>query len=466
MVWITSSEGVEADEVGIQVDLTSDKSVCPEWIEREAVTEQVERAGLIGATQKDDLAVGMERQIWLPCIREGRSRRGGFDSKGGTGAACLDKLGGLDLEGEQRVVLEARPDLGLPAAVIAFDGGLEARLARRGKDRDDPKSKTESDDATNGVGILVSALEASVVVELSVGGQADVLPVGQQRLESFPSGDERSGPGLHQTAVERDGVEDLDIDSPANDKAGDDVEAIQFGVAPGNLRQIPTSRRSGMTNSSTPIQSAPPQQDPSDRANGWQRTVALFQQLAMDRRIAKLPQGAGIFESLAGGENNLFDRGGHSVGWPVRTRRTITPLDAVQSLSISPGSPSLNGREADTELTGDPPSAQSRPDGRDDGTTCLFDGSFLPTALLRRLLEEIPLFSETLPKSKPSEDQAVEADGVWKAAEYGAFPHPLENAARFPHLPQPQATTRLKKNLTKIPLAWPGVPDSHVARSC
>jgi len=81
VIWVTSSEGVEADEVGVQVDLTSDESVCPKRIEREAVTEQVERAGLIGAAQEDDLAAGMERQIRLPRFREGRSWRGGFDSK-------------------------------------------------------------------------------------------------------------------------------------------------------------------------------------------------------------------------------------------------------------------------------------------------------------------------------------------------------------------------------------------------
>ena len=466
MVWITSSEGVEADEVGVQVDLTSDESVRPKRIEREVVTEEIERAGLIGAAQEDDLAAGMERQIRLPRLREGRSWRGSVDSKSSTGTAGLDVLGGLDLEGEQRVVLEARPDLGLPAAVIAFDGGLEARLARRGKDRDDPESEAESDDAADGVGVLVGALKAGVVVELGIGGQAHVLPVGQQGLESFPSGDEGSGPRLHQTAMERDGVEDFDIDSAANDKAGDDIEAIQFDVSLGHLRQIPASRRSGMPDSSTPIQGASPQQDPSDRANRRQRTVALFQQLTTDRRIAELSQGTGVLEPLASSENDLFDRGGYPVGWPVRARRAITPLDAVQSLPGSPGNPSLNGRTTDMELTRDPSSAPSRPDRSNDGVTFLFDGSFLPNALLRRFLEEILLLSKTLPKSKPSGNQAVEADGVWKAAEYGAFPHPLENAARFPHLPQPQATTRLKKNLTKIPLAWPGVPDSHVARSC
>ena len=49
---------------------------------------------------------------------------------------------------------------------------------------------------------------------------------------------------------------------------------------------------------------------------------------------------------------------------------------------------------------------------------------------------------------KSSSVKAVEADGVWKAAR-GAFPHPLENASRFPHLPQPQPTNGRRK--TKKP---------------
>jgi hypothetical protein len=38
----------------------------------------------------------------------------------------------------------------------------------------------------------------------------------------------------------------------------------------------------------------------------------------------------------------------------------------------------------------------------------------------------------------PPGPQAVEADEAWKAGEYAAFPPPLENAPRFPRLPQPQ----------------------------
>lgn len=44
--------------------------------------------------------------------------------------------------------------------------------------------------------------------------------------------------------------------------------------------------------------------------------------------------------------------------------------------------------------------------------------------------------------------KAVEADGVWKAA--FAFPHPLEKAARFPHLPQQKIRTK-EKTKTKEP---------------
>lgn len=363
-------------------------------------------------------------------------------------------------------MLEARPDFGLPAAVVTLDGSLEAGLARRGEDGDDLKGEAEANDAADGVGKLMSALEAGVVVELSIGGQADVVPVGQKRLESFPSGDEGPGPGLHQAAVERDGVENLDIDSAANDKAGDDVEAIQFGVALGDLGQVPAARRGRVAYPSAPIQSTSPQQDPSDRANRRQRVAALHEQLPMDRHVAELSQRTSVLESLASRENDLFDRRGRSVGWLMRARRSIGPLDTVQALPDSPGNPSLNGRAADMKLTRDSSSAPSRPNGRHDGATSLLDGVFLPSSLLRGFLELISLSPKTLLKASPPDDQAVEADVMWKAADYGAFPHPLENAARFPQLPQPQSTTKIKTNLTKTPLTRPGVADSQVARSC
>jgi len=328
MVWFASSEGVEADEFGVQIDLASDESVSPERIEREVVAEQVEGAVWVGATQEDDLATRVEREIWLPCFGKGCSWRGSFDSESRTNAAGLDVFGRLDLECKQGVMLEARPDFGLPAAVVALDGSLEAGLTRRGEDGDDLKGEAEANDAADGVGKLMSALEAGVVVELSVGGQADVLPVGSQRLKGLSGGDEGPGPRLHQAAVKRDAVKDFDIDSAANDKAGDDVEAIQFGVALGDLGQVPTWRWSWAPYSSAPVQGPSPQQDTSDRAHRRQRTVALCHQLAMDRRISELSQRAGVLESLASGENALFRRGRHPVGRLARTGRSIAPLDA------------------------------------------------------------------------------------------------------------------------------------------
>ena len=186
----------------------------------------------------------------------------------------------------------------------------------------------------------------------------------------------------------------------------------------------------------------------------------------MDRRISELSQRAGVLESLASGENALFRRGRHPVGRLARTGRSIAPLNAVQALTGGPGNPSLNGAETDTVLMGDLPSASPAVNRGNDGTTLFFDRVFLPSSFLRGSFEETFLFLRTLAEAKPVDNQTVEADGVWKAAEYGAFPHPLENAARFPQLPQPPAATSAKKSPTKTPLARPGVADSQVTWSC
>ncbi len=435
MVWFTASQSVETDEVSVQIDFASNESVSPECIEREGMAEQFERTVLVGATQEDDLAAGMKREVGLPWLGEGHAWWSGIDAESGASAAGSDELGRLDLESKQGVMLKARPDLGLPAAVVALDGSLEAGLARRSEDGNDLKGEAEADDSADGVGKLMSALEASVIVKLRVGGQADALPVGSQRLEGLPSGDEGPGPGLHQATVERDGVEDLDIDSAANDKAGDDVEAIQLGFALSHWWQVPTSRRGLATNPSAPIQGASAQQDPCDCAHRRHGVVALCEQLAMDRGITELSQRAGLLESLASGEDDLFGRDGYSVGGLVRAERSIAPRDAVQPLSSGSGNPSLNSRAADPELAGDPPSAPPRPNGRDDGPTLLFDGVFLPSSFLRGSLEEILLVTETLPESNPSDNQAVEADRGMESRRVRRLPTPLGKRCPFPTAP-------------------------------
>jgi len=44
----------------------------------------------------------------------------------------------------------------------------------------------------------------------------------------------------------------------------------------------------------------------------------------------------------------------------------------------------------------------------------------------------------------------MEGDGLWKAA-VGTFPQPLENASRFPHLPQPLLATRKRDDRDERP---------------
>jgi hypothetical protein len=55
--------------------------------------------------------------------------------------------------------VEALPELGLPQAVEAFDGILEAVLQGWGEYRDDPQGQTQATDAPHGIAELMGALD-------------------------------------------------------------------------------------------------------------------------------------------------------------------------------------------------------------------------------------------------------------------------------------------------------------------
>src|SRR5207253_9879974 len=68
--------------------------------------------------------------------------------------------------------------------------------------------------------------------------------------------------------------------------------------------------------------------------------------------------------------------------------------------------------------------------------------------------------------SRSTEHRAMEADVLWKLLR--TFPQDLENASRFPHLPQPLPATRNKRNRrSKLPInrcpPCPRPPVHHVS---
>jgi hypothetical protein len=451
VVWLSSSEGVEADGVGVEVELAADESVRPELVDGEGVAEQADLAAIVGASEEDNLAYGMSLKVLAPRLREGLPEGGCQDAFGGSGSCGGNEPGGLILKSLQGVVVEASPDLGLPAAVVAFDGGLEAGLARWSEDGYHLKGEAKTGDTAEVIGILMGSLEPRVVVELGVARQTDLTPVFDQGQGSVLRRDGRSWPGGCQAAVKGDGVENFDIDSAFNDKAGDDVDAIGLNLAGADPRQVPTARRGWAPHPSTTIQSSPPLQDATDRAKRGDLAMSSLDQFPPDRDITVLSQIAYLLEFSAKLENLLLGIPADPIGWLAeRTWGAVRPVHAVQPVFLGATNPAMNRTETQSETPGNRADRFALTDGSNHGSASSLDRVFLePCSLLfGRRADHIRRVG---PTRLPACARPVEADGVWKAAEYGAFPHPLENAARFPHLPQ--ALTTAARSSGKRPKA-------------
>src|ERR1035438_8255686 len=76
-------------------------------------------------------------------------------------------------------MMEACLDLGLPEAVEGLDLVLEAMLTGWSEDGADPECEAKEGDGTEAVGMVMGAVEAEVIVEWSIGGQAMSAPMGE-----------------------------------------------------------------------------------------------------------------------------------------------------------------------------------------------------------------------------------------------------------------------------------------------
>jgi hypothetical protein len=435
VLWLSSSEGVETDGVGVEVELATDEAVRPELVDGEGVAEQADLATIIGSSEEDDLACGMSLKVLPPRLGEGLPEGGCQDAFGGSGSCGGNESGGLILKSLQGVEMEASPDLGLPAAVVALDGGLEAGLARGSEDGGHLQGEAKTGDTAEVIGILMGSLEPRVVVELGVAGQTDLTPVFEQCQGSALRRDGRSWPRGCQAAVKGDGIKDFDVDSAFNDKAGDDVDAIALDLTGADPRQVPTARRGWAPRPSTTIQNSPPLQDATDRANRGDLALSLLDQFSPDRDITVLSQIACLLEFSAKFENLFLGILADPIGrLAQRTGKVVRPVHAIQPLFLGAINPAVNRTETESKTPGNRADRFALTDGSNHGSASSLDRVFLkPCSLLfGRRADHIRGVGPTRLQARA---RRVEADGVWKAAEYGAFPHPLENAARFPHLP-------------------------------
>jgi len=121
-----------------------------------------------------------------------------------------DELPGLTNEGLEGLEMEALPDGLLPTAVEAFNGGLEACFAGGHKDRDHAKLEAGANDAADGVGILMRALKAGVVIELGIRRETNLRPALEDTFQG-PRGSRSAWerPGGSESTMQGNGREDV-----------------------------------------------------------------------------------------------------------------------------------------------------------------------------------------------------------------------------------------------------------------
>jgi hypothetical protein len=249
--------------------------------------------------------------------------------------------------------MKALPYLGLPTSIEAFDGSLEAGFSGGSKDGTDSQAQTQTDYPSQSVAELVRSLETSVVIELGIGWQPKELPMLDHGLDRCTSKDSAIWPRSNQTAMQRYGIEDLDVDSAFDDQAFDDVEAIELTTPLCHLRQIPTDWRWGMTSSMPAIQSSAPLQDAPNGAYRRDVDLASGKYFSLDCLSPVFPQNAFVLEFGAYSNNQVFNTSRGAID-TTGSVRAILPVDPSQSFPLSSRSPVMDRGDADVKSTSDP----------------------------------------------------------------------------------------------------------------
>jgi len=333
-VWLTASQRKEFDLFSYEINVSPNQAMRPSTIDDERVAEQAHPTTGVRSTQVDDAAPGLSLEIEFPRAGKPRSARCRIDAQSSPLAVGHGIFSRLSLHSGKRVEMEALPDFSLPTSVKAFDRSLEPGFSWRSKDRGYSQAQAKSNDASDGIPKLVSALETGVVIKLGIGRQSERSPMFNQGLNHRMSEDGVIGPRGDQTSMHRYSVENFDPSSAFDDQALDNIEAIQLASSSCHLGQIPTAWRWRMTSSTSAVQNAAPLQDPSDGTQCGKRSHAASGQFSPNGLSSIFSQGAHILELGTHLENQIFNT---PLGPPnvMRPVGSVTPIDSGQPLPLS-----------------------------------------------------------------------------------------------------------------------------------
>jgi hypothetical protein len=376
-----TAESKAVNDLSAKINLTANEAMFPCRIDGEAVGQEVDAAGVIGAADEDDLAVS----VFLEANGRPREARGsgllpllGFEVVCGDEAVrTVAQLSGIG-------VVEAFPHFGLPEVVERFNLVLDTMFAGRGEDRRDSQGETKERNRTEPIRMVVRAVKTEVVVELSVSGQAVCAPVSEQRDLSEIRGDGGGEKAAAQPAVQGDRIEDLDLADILDDEPLDDIEGVQFNLAVGDCGKVPTRRRWSAADPTGNADQAVALEYIGNAGAAWQRLAGpgLRPQGTEDGEGPKFPQGVPMAESMPQGEDPVNKLAGERRWAATRAARLVPEGHAMQALAPSVANPGLDVRESEPELAGDLAQGHPAPSQADQFASMLWREFFMLATLV------------------------------------------------------------------------------------
>ena len=379
IVWVTAAQRVETDALMSEVDFAAHESMWPVAIDREGSAEEIDVTVLTAAAQKDHSAFERGAEVELEAFGEAAPLGCEFSAGGGLGAIGCDITGGDARHGFDIGEVVALPDLALPQPIEAFDGILEARLARWGEDRDHSECQTQPADTSDGVRELMRSLEYCGVVKLGISRQPVTAPALDQGLQRRPSAGALHDPRLGQCTVQTGAGEYIDKGSSSNLQILDEIEGVQFGSPTGQIGQIPALGRCRPALSVHTIKCAATRKHSVDRHARGNRLKRPCELQGQPNGVGSvLAQHTFFTQYVSNTQNVLFHVARRAV--PGATRFAIFELYPVDAFAPRARNPVSGGAYTYAKLRRNRSQASPRANRLNQLTTARFNRTFLGMA--------------------------------------------------------------------------------------
>ena len=376
-VGVPPTKGEELDLAGGQVQLASDQTVGPVSVDRKCMAQEGHFPLVGRSSQIDDLAAYGLSEVQAKTVGQGPTCGQGIFASAMAASEGQDESTRDAAQIPEAGMVEPIPDHLLPSAIEVLDLGLEAGLSGRGEDGSDSQKQAESHDPTQDIRVLMGSLESGIVVELGIGRQPVLPPMAQQARKCCLGGHLGGlGPRLSEASVQGDGRQDVDQRPVLNPEVFDQIEAVDFGLGRGDVRQVPAFRGRGATQTPQSVQSSPTFQDTGDgsiRRDIGQTAVAQFLAEGSGAVLAKRAMNLQVLSQV---QNEVLNGGWRPAGMKG-SAGTVGEIHPVQSLACGVPDPALDGGLADVELLGYDSHGQTPPDGVDDVPSLLGSECFL-----------------------------------------------------------------------------------------